>query len=157
MFSSILTSIISGIVIAIVSAVVTVKLSLKRFYSEKWWERKADTYATIMQSLFEMKIYCDEQIGGKMGAHALTEERTKQINILWNSGIEAIKRHRDIGSFIISKEATNKLTELTNSLDKAPYSEGPFDIVELFTKQLDAINLCMDAMRIIAKKDLNIS
>ncbi len=51
-----------SLIIAIITAIITVHLSLRRFHSEQWWVRKADSYSKIVESLHEIKTYCEDQI-----------------------------------------------------------------------------------------------
>jgi len=58
----ILTKLLPGLLIAVVTAIVTIHLSIKRFHSERWWERKADSYSRIVESLHQMKAWCEDQM-----------------------------------------------------------------------------------------------
>ena len=53
-------SLVQSIVIALVTAYVTVRLSLKQFYSQRWWEKKAEAYSAIIHSLYQMKAYVEK-------------------------------------------------------------------------------------------------
>ena len=39
------------ILVAIITSVVTVRLSVRAFSSQRWWERKADAYSSIINAL----------------------------------------------------------------------------------------------------------
>lgn len=58
-FIALIPSIIIAI-IAIIAPFVTVKLSLKLFYSEKWWEKKAEAYSHIVEHLSYLQYYFGE-------------------------------------------------------------------------------------------------
>ena len=45
----------SGIVIAAFTSWISVQFAIQQFYSQKWWERKADVYASIMEALYHVK------------------------------------------------------------------------------------------------------
>lgn len=51
-----------GLVVATVSSVVTVRLALRRFYSEKWWERKSSAYTTVIEALHHVREYTDTNL-----------------------------------------------------------------------------------------------
>ena len=57
----IIIKIVPGIIIAIftssITAYLTAKWSLKRFYSEKWWERKEKAYSEIIDALYDLLQY----------------------------------------------------------------------------------------------------
>ncbi len=44
-------NILTGIVIAVISSLIATHLALKRFRTEKWWERKVDAYLKIIEAL----------------------------------------------------------------------------------------------------------
>ena len=54
--------VVSAIVIAVISARVTVHFALKRFYSEKWWERKTEAYTAIIEALHHVRNYADTNL-----------------------------------------------------------------------------------------------
>jgi len=39
----------ASIVVAVITARLTVHLAIKRFYAEKWWERRYSAYAAIIE------------------------------------------------------------------------------------------------------------
>ncbi len=52
MLQTILKDLAVPVVIAVVTALVTVRLSLRQFRSERWWEKKEDSYSRIISALF---------------------------------------------------------------------------------------------------------
>jgi hypothetical protein len=48
---------LSGLLIAIVTSFLTVRLAVWRFHSEKWWEKKAEIYAKLLEALFDMHLF----------------------------------------------------------------------------------------------------
>ena len=51
MYQNLLISIVSGSVIAIVSSYLTSMWTIKKFYTEKWWDRKEQAYTEIINAL----------------------------------------------------------------------------------------------------------
>jgi hypothetical protein len=49
----------SSLVVAIIVAILTVQLSLRRFYREKWWERRLDAYTRVIEALHHMQRSLD--------------------------------------------------------------------------------------------------
>ena len=49
MYQNLLISIVSGTVIAIVSSYLTSIWTMKKFYTEKWWDRKEQAYTEIIK------------------------------------------------------------------------------------------------------------
>ncbi|HHT9104504.1 MAG TPA: hypothetical protein ACFYD7_01370 [Candidatus Wujingus californicus] len=160
-YIQILIAIIPGILISFLTAFLTVRLSFKKFRHERWWDRKADLYSNILDSLHqrikylenESDVYCSEYCD-----NSLTNEMKNKTNELYkkySESLDHIARVRDIGSFIISKEAIEELNKGLNSgLTEKDWREMyPPDF---YKKELDTVNNCLQRIIIIAKKDLEI-
>ena len=64
---------------AVVTSITTVWLSLRRFYSEKWWERKVAAYTAIIKSLHHMKRDIEENMSAEERGRELSEERKAEL------------------------------------------------------------------------------
>lgn len=53
-----------GIISAILAAYFTARWSLRKLYSEKWWERKEKAYSEIVEALYEVMQYCERKDKG---------------------------------------------------------------------------------------------
>src|SRR4051794_1143239 len=96
---------IPGVLAAIISAALTATWALKRFRSEKWWEKKVATYTEIARALFLVKRYVDEWILSSDGQFQRTDEFQKKLDEDWHEGARAVEEATVLGSFIISAEA----------------------------------------------------
>lgn len=68
------TDLAGQVLLAVITAAVTVRLSLRNFYTEKWWERQAEAYSEILESLSHMKRHTDAFIRREeMGESVLPE------------------------------------------------------------------------------------
>ena len=160
-YFQILISLIPGILISFLTAFVTVRLSFKKFRHERWWDRKADLYSNILDSLHQRIKYLENEITvyySEYGDNSLTDEMKNKSNELYKKNSESrdhIARVRDIGSFIISKEA---IEELTNGLNSGLTGKDWREMFppDFYQKELDTINNCLQRIIIIAKKDLEI-
>lgn len=63
-----------GIAIASLSSWITVNLSLKRFRTEKWWEKKSEVYASLLGTLHDSKAFSEENIQALSKNKELTDE-----------------------------------------------------------------------------------
>lgn len=55
-----LSQIAIGGITAVIAALITVHFALKRFISEKLWEKRAEAYGAILEALHDMKRYPDQ-------------------------------------------------------------------------------------------------
>ena len=146
-------NIITGIVIAVVSAVITVKLSLKRFYSEKWWEKKSNSYASIIEAMHYMKKECVEHLSAAQESRVLSDDEEKKLEANSKKSADEISKAIDVGSFVICDEAVNLLSELDKNLHKA---REETDWWAYLGVQQDALEETLPKLRQIARKDLKL-
>lgn len=56
----------------------TVYFALRRFRSERWWDRKADAYSRIIESLHHMTVYCEMELREQATGVPPSEEYQKE-------------------------------------------------------------------------------
>lgn len=144
----------SGIVVAVVSAFVTVELTLRRFYRERWWDQKLTMYTRIIDALFQLKLYADEQVYAYDAQREISDEREDELRQHWRSGQHEIKRAAATGAFVISDEASASLSRLIEDL-RSSYEEEHW-YVRIRSYQA-ATDQCLAELRELAKVDLQVS
>lgn len=149
--SILLVNIISGLLISVITAVVTVRLSLSRFRSERWWERKADSYSRIIESLHHMKEYCMKQLAAFESSTQLSGETERELLMKAKEGVEQLSMATDVGSFIISNKAVDCLKDFQKRYHAVKYGNYIYDY---FDSQAAIIEECLSSLREIAKIDL---
>ena len=144
-------AIFTGIVIAAVSSWITVQLSLKRFRSERWWERKAQAYEKIIGALHDSKAFADKHLKAEYGGRKIAEEMDKELRARSKVAHEEIEKAIDIGSFLLSDEALSRLKQYQKDMEKASGTQMWFEYLE---EDLAATSNCLKDLIQIAKKDL---
>ena len=146
-------SILGGILISAITSIITVRLALKQFYSQKWWERKADAYSTIIEALYHVQNDLGSVFSDAIGEIQLSEERKKILAEDSKKGYAEIYKAEGIGAFVISKEAAQSLTQLRRRFN----SEDPsMNWVERINNDFSAVEKCLKEIRYHAKRDLHI-
>jgi len=150
-------NLICGIIISIITAVLTVHLSLKRFYSEKRWERKFKVYEDIMTDLHHIRDDANHQLMSLEKNIEIPEDISIELKNKMLAATAELRKHIDIGSFVISEEAVSALHIFEYELNKSAEIEisTPKDFVRHYKLKLEAIDKCLEEMRIITKKDLS--
>ena len=148
-----LSQIVAGVVIAMVTAVVTVRLSLRSFYSERWWERKAEAYTAVIESLHHMKRYDDTMLELTYEGRELAEERKNELLERSQKAYDEFKRLMDVGSFVLAPDAMEELRTLEKEFRKAGNAQTWHDHLEI---SLAATQVCLDNLRQIGRKDLKV-
>ena len=144
--------IIPGTIIAIITSFITVSLSLRRFYSEKWWERKAEAYSAIIESLYHVKRNLDAlMLSVEKGDEFKSPDRLASKS---REGYERIYREAGVGAFIISEKAAQVLESLLSDIQK-PKSAG-MSFLDYLQDHAARVVETLDSLRKIAKRDLKI-
>lgn len=152
-FRDILAALVPGLIIAVVASLVTVRLSLRSFYSEKWWERKADAYSAIVESLYNMKAYVEAYRDAIGQGKDFRRDTTNEVVRKAAEGRDQVFRAAAIGSFIISNEAADSLGHLRDELVR---QVEPGSLFTELDEHAGIVTRHLQQIRELAKKDLNV-
>lgn len=144
-------SLATGIVIAVLSAWLTVKFALRRFYSEKWWERKATVYTAIFEALHHVRNCADHQLVFSQRDIGMPEAADTELTKLMSNAIADLRKYFDIGTFILSQEAVDVIAVFMRDLDEATKVINWEPHLAL---KIDAVEKCLTSLRPVAKMDL---
>ncbi len=152
-------SIVVGLVTSFFASWITVRLSLGRFHSERWWERKLDAYTAIVESLYHLLNYYHEDMADQFGEREhVPEDRVKALKAKYQQAEDDLSKAVDIGSFIIANEAVSRLKELRTERWKA---EGEINKTILSSLDMDEVQTslirkCLQSFIEIAQRDLDV-
>ncbi|MBJ8454301.1 hypothetical protein I6M90_21410 [Acinetobacter bereziniae] len=151
MYQNLLISIISGSVIAIISSYLTSMWTMKKFYTEKWWDRKEQAYTEIINALYDMtqfyKVFREDY-----GQHDfISKNRSSELHQQHSIALKKIHRATDLASIYVADDAVKVLVHLRNreSLD---YDSNP--LWEVYELEYINHNQTLEEILKIARKDL---
>ena len=147
-----LTIFIAGVPVAVLTSWLTVRFALRRFQSEKWFERKVDAYTKVIESLHFIKRYGERRIHALERGQELAKEDDEGLRSTYRQGFADLRRLTDMGSLVFSAQAIAVLEALNNELAVDIDSLTSWELVDLETT---ATTKCLNALRTIAKTDLN--
>ena len=104
-------ALIPSLIVAVVTALLTVRLSLRKFYTERWWERKADAYSRIVEALHKYKKYDQQKLKIEMSYPRDDSDKKKILEKQWADANAELQRAVDLGAFVIS-EQTEEINEV---------------------------------------------
>jgi hypothetical protein len=134
--------------------VISLRMGLKRFRSERWWERKAEAYTTVMghlQAMYEFSKAHMEAFEGEYSFSQIEERWRTAIVSENNEGWAGIRKWSNIGSFVMTKRSASILSELIRKMNELPV-DGPDD--EYHAARLALLFDAIIAMKVEAKADL---
>jgi len=148
-------TLIPSLVVAIVVSILTVRLSLRKFYTEKWWERKADAYSRIVEALLMHKNYAEQKLKIEMSRAEEDSANKKNLEKQWSDANAELERSVDLGAFVISEETEKIIRKFLNRTSIDPdYWDGPF--FEIIEADISSTKKCLSEVKKSAKKDLKV-
>ena len=147
----ILVALIPALAVSVITAYITVRLSLKQFYSQRWWDKKAEAYSQILEHLSYLKYYYSEWFDELQADVIMSTDHKKKLFEGYQRSRESVTRAAAIGEFIVSETTTKALSRLLSELFKQHFEENFYEAVE---KSRDAVAECIKVVREDAKEAL---
>lgn len=147
-----ITTMLPTLIVAIISPYIVIKIALKQFYTQKWWEAKANAYQRIVESLSSM-LFVQEQIYAEDFEQTVkfSDEAWKAYTEIYSKAYEEIRKAKSLGAYIISNDAIDAINLLLKELERRdPEGNWLHDI----DNRLGAMKRCMEQVRDIASRDL---
>src|SRR5258708_35823296 len=83
----------------------TLWLGLRKFRSEKWWEKKATAYAAAIEALHGMYDISLAHVEAIEADQEISKERLATLQVVNLTGLSEVRKGASIGSFIMTKHA----------------------------------------------------
>jgi hypothetical protein len=149
--NGVLISLIPSVLISILTSILTVKLSLSQFYSQKWWEKKAEAYSNIIESLSHLKYCLDKLFDDEIGVIELNESDQNEMFDVIKKAKEHLIKTSNMGAYIISDESTTELKQLIRELNK---EDPERNWVQDLDNYSGSVKICISRIRKLAKSEL---
>jgi hypothetical protein len=150
----ILVNSVSAALIAILSAWVTVQLSLRKFRTEKWWERKADAYTNLIEALHHSLKFSDRHLEKEQQGETLDDDADRKLRREAMSADADIRRYIDVGQLHMSNATIQRLHTYMQDERKAGDTTSWNEYL-MNTYQVN--QKCLADLIVLAKKDLRVS
>ena len=112
-------ALIPALIVSIITSYITVRLSMKQFYSQRWWEKKAEAYSHIIEHLSYLQYYYGEWIDKTSGRERLRDKDNERLlEEGYKHAKEFITKAVAIGAYIVSDDTAATLTKLSRELEK---------------------------------------
>ena len=144
---------LSAIFIAGISSFITVNLSINKFRSERWWERKAQTYERVIEAFHHAKKLYAELLRAEEYQQQISETRAEELRSAAHIARDEILKASDIGSFLLSKDALKILTDYET---ESKYVSNQYNLHDELHLSRTIIDRYMKELITEAKRDLKI-
>ncbi|SRR6266404_1146243 len=148
-------NLVTQLPIALVAAFLAAWFALRRFQSERWWERRVSAYTSIIDALHQMSTSFNDDIKEERRTSLLeldgqrTQSTQSTRDEKYKAARNEILRAIDVGEFIISAEAVAELRHLIRALAKDHES-----YLDYLFESLQAIDDSLRRFRRLAKDDV---
>lgn len=142
-----------SIIISVFTAFVTAKLTIKSFYTKRWWEKKVELYVLIFEKLTLLKKYILIWKDSSENKIKLSDIELNKSNKKYEKESNELRDIESYGSLFISEVAYTTLEKCLDDLDN--YNIVNKDITsEHLEGCLGILNKGMNDFRNFARKDL---
>jgi hypothetical protein len=142
---------VMALAISIVTALIAVQISLRKFYAERWWDRKVEAYTNIFEALYKLKNYSDLKYEDYLGERTLSEDDAKRLGEQCRVATDEVDKAIEIGSFTISHESIECLSRFRKR-PRLSFHENP--TFELAEEESEFLTECIGELKGLAAKDL---
>jgi hypothetical protein len=142
-----------------IGTVLTTNLALKRFYRERWWERKAEAYSKIIEALHYAAHCLSEWSDQELTGQKLSDGEAKQLLNDFRAAQAELKKATGVGAYIISTEAAKVLSDHTIAMAQSDakfnYDHGD-PLFEKYAADSKLYQRTLEKLRTLAKTDLGV-
>lgn len=128
----------------------TLWLGLRKFRSEKWWEKKAAAYAATIEALHGMLDLAMARIESQEMGQEISDERLTVLSAANLAGLAEIRKGANIGSFVMSESAATILQKALDDFDRVEASTSD----EFYDMRAAILSKAISQLTSEAKKDL---
>jgi hypothetical protein len=150
---SFFVSIVSAAIVAWLSSLITVNISLNKFRTERWWEKKVEAYSSLLSAIHDAKAFAEENMEADYRGNELQQETVDSIREKSIKADENIYRAMDVDSFYLSKEAVARLKQY--KIEVAEAKKQP-DWITFLQMEFNATDSCLKEIMELAKNDLKV-
>lgn len=115
-FASILSNLLPSLFIAIIASFVSTNLALRKFKSEKWWDRKLHCYTEISELLSRVVIYADMVMDIELDAVEHDSSAYNSQKIDFNEAIIRLQIHAHSSAILLDDNSYQAVLGFVNKL-----------------------------------------
>lgn len=134
------------------AAFLTMRLTLKRFYQERTWDRKAAAYTVVFEGLHDMLEFHSEHFDAAVERRELSVERATELRTRYRKAQDDVKRRIAGETWLLDEDVAAVIAVLWRNLQKR-HSSWEEDLDESY----GYIATAQDKIRSIARADLELA
>jgi hypothetical protein len=133
------------LVVSIPTAIISVKLALRKFKSEKWWDKKLACYIELSEAFSVIINYADMVMDIKLDGVKHDAEEFNQRKLLFNESMLKLETQAYTSVLFIDKTSHEALLRFYNELFRMETSsQDPKKLAELRENAESCLNIISD-------------
>jgi hypothetical protein len=152
----VLTSLLPALLVSVLTSFLTVRLSLRQFYSQKWWERKAEAYSKILEQLATLDFYYGELQLELVKNNMEYSTPSAKLNKDFDEARERLIKAAGAAVYVVTPDTINAVNHLIGKLDLEFF--GMTDDYDHFLDLCrGALGQCIQVVKQQAQVDLQVA
>jgi len=103
---------------AVVGGWFSARFALHRFYKERAWERKTQTYTAIFEAIHDMDNWFDTHWNAEIEGREVPEEKRKELTTEYLKALATLRRRLAAETWLIPAECAEPLNVMMKELKK---------------------------------------
>ena len=147
------------LVLQVVLAVVVAKLTLAGSRSQKWWERKAELYAKLIEKLYDIQKDQSHWLNSREEySPKLTPEVEKELKARAQEAVSEVQKLVCVGTFLLANAVHQDLCRLQKAEAAAVEDFAEHRHLNRLVEKLRAATIdCIESVREHSKDDLGLN
>ena len=142
---------ILSLVGAVIGASLSYWLAIRRFRSERWWERKYQAYSDVLEALNDMRARLDTFYDAYIEKREVPKQEAQSLLTAYRDGMRNIEKQRAIGGLVLGDKVVDELRKFEQAMAKA---SGGGDQFEYLDGSLGAVNECISKVISLGREHL---
>lgn len=143
----------TAIVVAIPTSLISASLAIRRYRTERWWDKKADCYVDTVNAMDNIIRFCDIYLDEALDGKVPTDITRKELADRFHKGKRLLQTQTNIGHLLMSEDAYKDLLSLDLALSQAEREE---DIAKQIAGIRGEVEDCLYSFIPHAKNDLGV-
>jgi hypothetical protein len=152
-YQSLVVAILSGVA----ASLVTMWLSLKRFYKERWWQRRFDGCAAVIEAIHDMQRLSEIHWRETFLKSRYDEDWRKRASDRGADASRLLRRYADLGELALPLEVAKLLSSYVTETDRSREQSHPDSYEEMIEEDKDREERLLLAIVPAAMKGLGLS
>ena len=108
-----------SLIIAIVTALLSSRLTIRKYRTNKWWDKKLENYIDTITAMNKILMFCDDMIAREFDNKITSNIVIKKLKNGFDESKALIDRQLNIGELLISKDSYKDLLKIDRALSNS--------------------------------------